>query len=277
MQNEDRDDDEEPKSKKNRVSLPLATNMMLKTWLLQHYHNPYPSDDEKRSLIKECGLSLRQLQNWFINARRRLVKAKASDCRRVLLREQSRLTTAKDYYALALKEVVDQMVRDLDKVRASYNTKCYQLVHSRTYPVALRRAGQEVITVPPEPHMRSGDTTDDESEPTEVNDGADVVLSQQFDGHHATNHAADTEPHANKRLAVPAAPAAPVAVWASDPIINRDRNSRVTKVQPGVWNHVAVRLSTYLQRQGSAEQIYKAICNTGLLERLLLEAMKVMP
>ena len=32
---------------------------------------PYPSDDAKRQLAKECGISYKQVVNWFVNKRMR--------------------------------------------------------------------------------------------------------------------------------------------------------------------------------------------------------------
>ena len=43
-------------------------------WLLENFQNPYPTKIEKQQLVEETGLSLRQINNWFINARERTVK-----------------------------------------------------------------------------------------------------------------------------------------------------------------------------------------------------------
>lgn len=43
---------------------------ILKNWLNNHIDNPYPTHKEKESLSKESGLSKRQIQNWFTNARK---------------------------------------------------------------------------------------------------------------------------------------------------------------------------------------------------------------
>lgn len=44
--------------------------VVLKNWLHQHLDNPYPTHREKEILSKESGLSKRQIQNWFTNARK---------------------------------------------------------------------------------------------------------------------------------------------------------------------------------------------------------------
>ena len=43
---------------------------ILKSWLHEHLHNPYPTHKEKELLSKESGLSKKQIQNWFTNARK---------------------------------------------------------------------------------------------------------------------------------------------------------------------------------------------------------------
>ena len=44
---------------------------ILKLWLLQNIKNPFPSDEQKDILAQKTGLDVIQVNNWFINARRR--------------------------------------------------------------------------------------------------------------------------------------------------------------------------------------------------------------
>ncbi|KAJ3197159.1 hypothetical protein HK101_005676 [Irineochytrium annulatum] len=41
------------------------------SWLMDHQSDPYPSDEVKKNLAKTTGLRLNQINDWFINARRR--------------------------------------------------------------------------------------------------------------------------------------------------------------------------------------------------------------
>lgn len=43
----------------------------LSNWFATHLDHPYPSEDEKSELAKQCGMSKTQVINWFANARRR--------------------------------------------------------------------------------------------------------------------------------------------------------------------------------------------------------------
>ncbi|XP_062502685.1 homeobox protein Meis3-like isoform X2 [Corticium candelabrum] len=61
------------KTKKRGIFPKSATNVM-KAWLFQHLAHPYPSEDQKRQLSQETGLTILQVNNWFINARRRIVQ-----------------------------------------------------------------------------------------------------------------------------------------------------------------------------------------------------------
>ncbi|KAI5179479.1 hypothetical protein PAEPH01_2659 [Pancytospora epiphaga] len=60
---------DKPRSK--RTNYPKNVSTMLKLWLRENIANPYPSEREKSLLIELTGLTYSQINNWFINARRR--------------------------------------------------------------------------------------------------------------------------------------------------------------------------------------------------------------
>merc|ERR1712123_415604 len=70
------DDDSSGKSKdsKKRGIFPKVATNILRAWLFQHLTHPYPSEDQKKQLAQDTGLSILQVNNWFINARRRIVQ-----------------------------------------------------------------------------------------------------------------------------------------------------------------------------------------------------------
>mmetsp|Transcript_24051 Transcript_24051/g.77231 ORF Transcript_24051/g.77231 Transcript_24051/m.77231 type:complete len:424 (+) Transcript_24051:159-1430(+) len=57
--------------KKRRYLAPEVTSY-LKHWLKEHIESPYPSEQEKAKLCEATGLTLKQVSNWFLNARKRL-------------------------------------------------------------------------------------------------------------------------------------------------------------------------------------------------------------
>ncbi|KAK4513840.1 uncharacterized protein ATC70_005846 [Mucor velutinosus] len=60
-------------ARKRRGNLPKTVTAVLKQWLIDHCRNPYPTEIEKTGLKDKTGLTLNQISNWFINARRRLL------------------------------------------------------------------------------------------------------------------------------------------------------------------------------------------------------------
>lgn len=44
----------------------------MRKWLEDNKDNPYPDEQQKQWFVKETNLSMAQINNWFINARRRL-------------------------------------------------------------------------------------------------------------------------------------------------------------------------------------------------------------
>ncbi|KAJ3563451.1 hypothetical protein NPX13_g8192 [Xylaria arbuscula] len=71
----------DPKQRKRRGNLPKHTTEILRKWFHSHLHHPYPTEDEKQDLVKQTGLQLNQISNWFINARRRQLPNLISDAR----------------------------------------------------------------------------------------------------------------------------------------------------------------------------------------------------
>ncbi|KAK8945683.1 Homeobox protein HD1 [Platanthera guangdongensis] len=62
---------EEIMRKRRAGKLPGDTTSMLKQWWQQHSKWPYPTEDDKAKLVEETGLQLKQINNWFINQRKR--------------------------------------------------------------------------------------------------------------------------------------------------------------------------------------------------------------
>ncbi|KZF21700.1 Homeodomain-like protein, partial [Xylona heveae TC161] len=54
-----------------RGNLPKQVTDLLRSWFHEHLSHPYPSEEEKQELMQRTGLTMSQVSNWFINARRR--------------------------------------------------------------------------------------------------------------------------------------------------------------------------------------------------------------
>jgi hypothetical protein len=58
-----------PRNKRPKFSLDVLTSLQM--WLDDHASDPYPTHGEKDELAKATGLTVKQVSNWFLNARRR--------------------------------------------------------------------------------------------------------------------------------------------------------------------------------------------------------------
>uniref|UniRef100_A0A453T5S0 Homeobox domain-containing protein n=1 Tax=Aegilops tauschii subsp. strangulata TaxID=200361 RepID=A0A453T5S0_AEGTS len=62
---------EEILRKRRAGKLPGDTASTLKAWWQAHAKWPYPTEEDKARLVQETGLQLKQINNWFINQRKR--------------------------------------------------------------------------------------------------------------------------------------------------------------------------------------------------------------
>ncbi|KAK9756520.1 hypothetical protein RND81_01G103500 [Saponaria officinalis] len=62
---------QELSKKKKKGKLPNDARQKLLTWWELHYKWPYPSESEKVALAESTGLDQKQINNWFINQRKR--------------------------------------------------------------------------------------------------------------------------------------------------------------------------------------------------------------
>ncbi|KAG8431787.1 hypothetical protein GDO86_019903 [Hymenochirus boettgeri] len=60
--------------KNKRGVLPKQATNVMRSWLFQHIGHPYPTEEEKKQIAAQTNLTLLQVNNWFINARRRILQ-----------------------------------------------------------------------------------------------------------------------------------------------------------------------------------------------------------
>ncbi|KIK95800.1 hypothetical protein PAXRUDRAFT_139881 [Paxillus rubicundulus Ve08.2h10] len=106
---------------KKRGKLPKETTDYLKAWLHRHSDHPYPSEEEKKQLCHATGLSMSQVSNWMINARRRIL-APAH-------RAASGPTTSAPYPPAATRITPTTTMLDPMSRRASMPADSLQLYH----------------------------------------------------------------------------------------------------------------------------------------------------
>ncbi|KAJ0082028.1 hypothetical protein Patl1_09916 [Pistacia atlantica] len=57
--------------KRKKGKLPKEARQQLLDWWSRHYKWPYPSESQKLALAESTGLDQKQINNWFINQRKR--------------------------------------------------------------------------------------------------------------------------------------------------------------------------------------------------------------
>ncbi|CAK4706212.1 hypothetical protein AeMF1_009621 [Aphanomyces euteiches] len=94
------------KKAKKRTNLSTDAKRVLREWFDAHFHHPYPSEEEKERLRHDGGITLDQVNNWFINTRVREWKPKLHQ----ILADSDKGDSSQ----------LDEM---LDKVKAPYQTQ----------------------------------------------------------------------------------------------------------------------------------------------------------
>nr|AWU46636.1 class 1 KNOX protein [Coryphopteris nipponica] len=74
--------------KKKKGKLPKDARQQLLDWWNEHYKWPYPTETEKATLAETTGLDQKQINNWFINQRKRHWKPSDQDMRYVMVNGQ---------------------------------------------------------------------------------------------------------------------------------------------------------------------------------------------
>ncbi|GFN82852.1 homeobox protein meis1-like [Plakobranchus ocellatus] len=60
----DEDDDRGSKRNKKRGIFPKVATNIMRAWLFQHLSHPYPSEEQKKQLAQDTGLTILQVNNW---------------------------------------------------------------------------------------------------------------------------------------------------------------------------------------------------------------------
>uniref|UniRef100_A0A8C0TRQ7 Meis homeobox 2 n=2 Tax=Canis lupus familiaris TaxID=9615 RepID=A0A8C0TRQ7_CANLF len=62
---DDDDPDKDKKRQKKRGIFPKVATNIMRAWLFQHLTHPYPSEEQKKQLAQDTGLTILQVNNWF--------------------------------------------------------------------------------------------------------------------------------------------------------------------------------------------------------------------
>jgi hypothetical protein len=115
---------------------------LLKDWLLseEHMNNPYPTEAEKEELMRVTGLSRKQLCNWFVNARKRVLQPKLAESCTEKKRKSQSTNANQGPPAKKPKTAYKKAAPVQRKLSAPSNvevTTSYQIIHTPPPPASL--------------------------------------------------------------------------------------------------------------------------------------------
>ncbi|KAK4939010.1 homeodomain superfamily [Elasticomyces elasticus] len=67
--------DTDSRNRRRRGNLPRQITEVFRAWFYEHLDHPYPTEEDKQMFAERTGLTMAQISNWFINARRRQLPA----------------------------------------------------------------------------------------------------------------------------------------------------------------------------------------------------------
>ncbi|UJR22508.1 hypothetical protein I4U23_025559 [Adineta vaga] len=119
---------------KKRGIFPKSATSLMRTWLFQHLSHPYPSEDEKKFLAQETNLNILQVNNWFINARRRIVQPMIDQSNRAATMgtEYYNYTTNNPYYTVDLNRISHGLQPNLFDDMATTSAYYSPSIHSNS-------------------------------------------------------------------------------------------------------------------------------------------------
>lgn len=116
--------------KKQRSSFSRHATTVLKAWLRDNILNPYPTEAQKVQLTKKIGISMPQLQTWFINARIRLWKPCIEDLYKTKEQEVNQMLKSKSNKEQEKTKVKFPVVSESDRCDVNSANGTMQMIKS---------------------------------------------------------------------------------------------------------------------------------------------------
>lgn len=108
----------DPKIKRRRGNLPKPVTDILRAWFHEHLDHPYPSEEDKQMFMTRTGLSISQISNWFINARRRQLPALRNQMRSSGSDRDGRRQSPSSDAEIASQDSISSPNRSMDSYRS---------------------------------------------------------------------------------------------------------------------------------------------------------------